>query len=101
MQKERLLARLDDPRKHWKYNPADIDVRSKWSRYQEAYTAALKNCSRTRPGTPFRRIASGTGTGRSSRLLLETMREMDPKFPPPAYDIEAEKARLISADPLR
>ncbi len=36
-----------------------------------------------------------------SRLLLETMREMDPKFPPPAYDIEAEKARLISADPLR
>ena len=26
-QKERLLARLDDPTKHWKYNPGDIDER--------------------------------------------------------------------------
>ena len=33
--------------------------------------------------------------------LLETLRDMDPKFPPPAYDLEAEKARLISNDPLR
>ena len=26
-QKERLLARLDDPTKHWKFNPGDIDER--------------------------------------------------------------------------
>jgi len=29
------------------------------------------------------------------------LREMNPQFPPPAYDLEAEKARLISDDPLR
>ena len=29
-QKERLLARLDDPTKHWKFNPADIDERAHW-----------------------------------------------------------------------
>ncbi len=100
VQKERLLARLDDPRKNWKYNPADIDVRSKWSRYQEAYTAALKACS----ATPWYAVPADRKWYRNwavSRLLLETLREMDPKFPPPAYDIEAEKARLISADPLR
>jgi PPK2 family polyphosphate:nucleotide phosphotransferase len=100
VQKERLLARLDDPKKNWKYNPADIDVRSKWSRYQDAYTLALKNCS----DTPWYAVPADRKWYRNwavSRLLLETMREMDPKFPPPAYDIEAEKARLISADPLR
>ncbi|WP_093605344.1 PPK2 family polyphosphate kinase [Lentzea waywayandensis] len=100
VQKERLLARLDDPQKHWKYNPADIDSRSKWSRYQDAYAQALKNCS----ATPWHAVPSDRKWYRNwaiSQLLLETMREMDPKFPPPAYDIEAEKARLISVDPLR
>ncbi|GLY54553.1 PPK2 family polyphosphate kinase [Lentzea sp. NBRC 102530] len=100
VQKERLLARLDDPRKNWKYNPADIDVRSKWSKYQDAYTQALRNCRET----PWYAVPSDRKWYRNwaiSRLLLETLREMDPKFPPPAYDLEAEKARLISADPLR
>ncbi|WHT20426.1 polyphosphate kinase 2 family protein [Crossiella sp. CA-258035] len=99
VQRERLLARLDDPRKHWKYTPADIDGRSKWSRYQQAYTAALKHCS----ATPWYAVPADRKWYRNwavSRLLLETMRELDPKFPPPAYDIEAEKARLLNADPL-
>ncbi|GGN04599.1 polyphosphate--nucleotide phosphotransferase [Lentzea pudingi] len=100
VQKERLLARLDDPRKNWKYNPADIDVRSKWSKYQDAYTQALKNCR----DTPWYAVPSDRKWYRNwaiSRLLLETMREMAPKFPAPAYDLEAEKARLISNDPLQ
>src|SRR4051812_32746493 len=29
-QKERLLARLDDPSKYWKYNPGDVDERERW-----------------------------------------------------------------------
>ncbi|HEX7308575.1 PPK2 family polyphosphate kinase [Lentzea sp.] len=100
VQKERLLARLDDPRKNWKYNPSDIDVRSKWSKYQDAYTQALRNCS----DVPWYAVPSDRKWYRNwaiSRLLLETLREMDPKFPPPAYDLEAEKARLVSNDPLR
>ena len=31
-QQERLLARLDDPAKRWKYNPGDVDVRARWAR---------------------------------------------------------------------
>ena len=27
VQSERLLARLEDPTKYWKYNPGDIDER--------------------------------------------------------------------------
>src|SRR5688500_17224594 len=44
-QKARLLARLDDPTKHWKYNPGDVDERAKWTLYQDAYRAVLERCS--------------------------------------------------------
>ena len=43
-QAERLLARLDDPTKRWKYNPGDLDARAKWPAYQQAYTDALREC---------------------------------------------------------
>ena len=41
-QKERLLARLDDPTKHWKFNPGDVDERALWPDYREAYEIALE-----------------------------------------------------------
>lgn len=43
-QKRRLLSRLDDPTKHWKYNPADVDERAYWDDYQQAYSDALEKC---------------------------------------------------------
>ena len=68
VQSERLLARLEDPTKYWKYNPGDIDERGYWDAYQQAYSAALSDATPTsRRGTSSRRIASGTGTGRSRR----------------------------------
>jgi len=45
VQRERLIARLKNPAKHWKYNPGDLDARSRWSDYQQAYVAALRRCS--------------------------------------------------------
>jgi PPK2 family polyphosphate:nucleotide phosphotransferase len=44
-QRERLLARLDDPTKHWKIDPADVDEREHWHEYATAYEAALTRCS--------------------------------------------------------
>ena len=44
-QRERLLARLDDPTKHWKYNPADLASRARWDDYMVAYGDALERCS--------------------------------------------------------
>lgn len=36
-QKERLQARLDDPSKHWKFNPGDLKERALWPDYGRAY----------------------------------------------------------------
>jgi PPK2 family polyphosphate:nucleotide phosphotransferase len=40
-QKKRLLERLDDPAKRWKFSPADVVERGYWEDYQLAYEEAL------------------------------------------------------------
>ncbi|HEX6239382.1 MAG TPA: PPK2 family polyphosphate kinase, partial [Polyangiales bacterium] len=44
-QKRRLQERLDDPEKHWKFDPADLVARKHWDDYMEAYADALGRCS--------------------------------------------------------
>src|SRR5512136_1804535 len=36
-QKQRLIERIDDPKKQWKFNPADLDERKLWGDYMKAY----------------------------------------------------------------
>ena len=40
-QRQRLLARINEPEKNWKFSEADIAERGHWDDYQEAYAAAL------------------------------------------------------------
>ena len=40
-QKERLLARLDNPAKHWKYSSGDRDERAFWDDYMAAFQSAI------------------------------------------------------------
>ena len=40
-QRERLLARIDDPEKHWKFDTADYEARDLWADYHAAYEAAI------------------------------------------------------------
>ena len=44
-QAERLQARLDDPGKHWKFDPGDIETRKKWDDYMAAYAEMLGRTS--------------------------------------------------------
>ena len=46
-QSRRLLARLDDPAKNWKFSPADLVERGKWRAYQQAYADALAATSQS------------------------------------------------------
>jgi polyphosphate kinase 2 (PPK2 family) len=42
-QKKRFLARLDHPEKNWKFSAADIDERSFWSDYMDAYEDMIRH----------------------------------------------------------
>src|SRR5260370_14034418 len=41
-QKKRLLERLDDPKKSWKFSMADVQERGFWRNYQEAYEETIR-----------------------------------------------------------
>lgn len=96
-QKERLAARLDDPTKHWKYNPGDIDERARWDDYQRAYDLVLERCSTD--VAPWFVVPSGRKWYRNwavATLLLEHLRSLDLAWPAADFDVEAEKARLAA-----
>src|SRR5215207_7959003 len=66
-QRERLLARLDDPTKYWKYRPGDLEDRALWDDFQPAYGDAIERCSSAAaPWYVVPPTASGTATGRSA-----------------------------------
>ena len=65
---------------------------------RQAYSDALRECStESRPGTSSRRIASGTGTGRSRALLTEALETINPAVPAGHFDIETEKRRVLAS----
>ncbi len=41
-QKKRFLERLDEPEKHWKFEPNDVRERAHWDAYQAAYEDAIR-----------------------------------------------------------
>jgi PPK2 family polyphosphate:nucleotide phosphotransferase len=97
-QAERLLARLDDPTKRWKYSPGDLDSRAKWREYQQAYTDALRHCDSD--AAPWYVVPSDRKWYRNwavASLLAETLTELDPQFPQPNIDIDAERARIAAS----
>lgn len=94
-QRERLLARLDDPDKRWKFNEEDVDKRAQWADYQRAYRDVLEACST--PEVPWYVIPSDRKGYRNwlvGELVREVLREMDPQYPQPSLDMPALKARL-------
>src|SRR6266852_120314 len=42
-QRRRLLARLDEPAKGWKFSMSDVDDRKLWGKYMDAYEDAIRN----------------------------------------------------------
>ena len=47
-QKKRLLERIDDPEKHWKFDIGDLRERGHWEDYSEAYEEAINATSTAR-----------------------------------------------------
>jgi len=96
-QKNRLLARLDDPTKRWKFSPNDLKERTLWNAYMEAYEIALTRCNPD--GAPFYVVPADHKWFRNwvvSAILVEVMRGMKPKYPKPHLEIKAIEAKLIS-----
>jgi PPK2 family polyphosphate:nucleotide phosphotransferase len=97
-QKRRLAARLEDPTKHWKYSPTDVDDRRLWPQYQDAYRLVLEKTSTEQ--APWHIVPADRKWYRNyaiTRLLVEALEGIDPKYPPGEFDLEVERKRVAES----
>jgi len=81
-QRRRLLERLDDPRKRWKFSPSDLHERQFWPRYMAAYGEMLERT--TTAWAPWWIIPSDHKWFRNwlvSRALVEALESLDLRYP--------------------
>ncbi len=87
-QRRRLQERIDDPQKHWKFNPKDLDERKLWSKYQQAYETMLEHTAMSY--APWFIVPADSKTHRSlmvTEVLLAALQKLAPDYPAanPAY----------------
>lgn len=88
-QAERLQERLDNPSKHWKFDPHDLEDRKRWDDYQLAFEDAIAATSTD--VAPWYVVPANSKWYRDAvvaRAIVEQMRALDPQYPPPVDDIE-------------
>ncbi|MEU7873010.1 PPK2 family polyphosphate kinase [Dactylosporangium sp. NPDC049140] len=81
-QRRRLLARIDEPAKNWKFSASDLAERQHWDDYQRAYADLLSHTStdwapwHVIPADQkwFARIAAAA-------VIADTLMAMDPRYP--------------------
>lgn len=86
-QKERLQARLDEPHKHWKFNPADLAERKLWPQYQQAYQEAIRKTSTD--WAPWYIVPANRKWYRNlvvATVIVETLRGLKMRYPEPTFD---------------
>jgi len=89
-QKDRFLARIDDPEKHWKFSSGDVEERKYWDQYMAAYEAAINatSCSWApwyaipADSKPFMRLQVAS-------ILADKMKKLDLKYPEVSPDTKS------------
>ena len=81
-QRRRLLARIEDRRKNWKFTMNDLDSRRDWDKYQMVFGECLRNTSTHQ--APW--YAVPADRKRDARLIIshvvvETLKSLDMSYP--------------------
>jgi PPK2 family polyphosphate:nucleotide phosphotransferase len=88
-QKERLLARLHEPDKRWKFNPTDLDSRAQWDDYMQAFEDVFEKCSTQ--AAPWYIVPANKKWYRNvviSETIVQTMEGLQMKYPEPLADLD-------------
>ncbi|MEK2646437.1 PPK2 family polyphosphate kinase [Bdellovibrio sp. BCCA] len=79
-QAKRILERIDNPAKHWKFSMSDLREREHWKRYIKAYNIALKKSHH--PDAPWNIIPADDKRLRDfliSSILVERLSNLNPR----------------------
>ncbi len=94
-QARRLLARIDEPDKNWKFSAGDIKERGFWDAYRAAFEDCLSATSTAQ--APWYAIPADDKLNARlliARIILDELRSL--KMSPPALD-EAERENMLEA----
>lgn len=95
-QKNRLIARIDDKSKNWKFSEGDIKERGYWNEYQYAYQTMIRETSKEHApwhvipadNKPYARMSV-------SNVIIDRMKEMDLRYPEVNKDVDLEKCKEL------
>ena len=91
-QKDRLLARLDDPAKQWKYSSGDLKERAFWADYMDAYQKAIdKTNTELAPWHVVPANKKWYARIAVQQLLLEALEGLNLQWPVPDLDVDMER----------
>lgn len=85
-QGERLMERLVQPGKRWKFNPGDLEDRKLWPQFMSAYETMVQRTSTAH--APWHVIPSDNRSVRKAIItakVRETLEAMNPAYPDPGY----------------
>ncbi len=90
-QRRRLVDRIDQEHKNWKFSLADVTERGFWDDYQRAFEEALNETSR--PWAPWYAVPADDKPAMRvevARLIRDTLRGMDLRYPEVGPERKAE-----------
>jgi polyphosphate kinase 2 (PPK2 family) len=88
-QKERLQARLDNPKKNWKFSLGDLKERKLWLDYIRAYEKVLTRTSTE--WAPWFIIPSNRKWYRNmviASIMVDTLKGLNMSYPEPEDDLD-------------
>ncbi|HEV7463376.1 MAG TPA: polyphosphate kinase 2 family protein [Methyloceanibacter sp.] len=100
-QQKRLLERIDDPAKQWKFNAADVGESKLWDQYMQAYDDMIRGTA-TEDAPWYVVPADHKWFTRLvvAEAIVEQLEKIDPKFPTldaaALRDLEAVRAALLA-----
>jgi PPK2 family polyphosphate:nucleotide phosphotransferase len=81
-QRERFLARLEEPDKNWKFSATDAAERKYWDEYQAAFSEMLSNTStRWAPWYVIPADHKWFARVAAAAVIVEALNKIDPQFP--------------------
>lgn len=92
----RLMRRLDRPDRYWKYSTSDLETRTHWNAYQDAYQAVFERTS-TKHAPWYVLPADRRWFPRLAvtEILTRTLVEMDMGWPSPRWKPETQRRLLV------
>jgi polyphosphate kinase 2 (PPK2 family) len=82
-----MLARVNEPTKRWKFNPADIEERKLWPEYMKAYEDAIAKTSTV--WAPWYVVPANRKWYRNlvvGTVVVEALEALKMRYPEPTFN---------------